>query len=121
MKILKVIPFILLISCATFPSVTHTIETDQKIEDRARILEAAVEVGKSMDFPEVTEFNPENGIVQFGAFGTSVVGITAQVRIKTDNKNIDVTVNRGNAYIPKGVEETANKFKSRFQEKISKM
>lgn len=121
MKLIKVTAVLLiaiLLGCAHFPTVTKSIPVDIQFQNRAEILELAVDVAKSMNFPEVTKFDPANGIVEFGAFGMPVTGITAQVRVRSDNKNVDVTVKRGSVYVPLPVEETANQFASKLQERL---
>ncbi len=113
-----VLLLVLISSCAFFPTATKTIPVDNQIQNRAEILELAVDVAKSMNFPEVTKFDPANGIVEFGAFGMPVTGITAQVRVRSDNRNVDVTVKRGSVYVPLAVEETANQFSNKLHERL---
>ena len=73
-----------------------------------------------MDFPPVTKLDKTNGIVEFGAFGIPVTGITAQVRVRADNQ-LDVTVKRGSVYISLPVEETADKFKSALEARLKEL
>ena len=122
MRVVKTVTILFLtlffVSCAHFPTVSRTISIDGQVQNRAEILELAVDVAKSMNFPEVTKFDQANGVVEFGAFGMPVTGLTAQVRVRSDNKNVDITVKRGSVYVPLPVEETANEFTKKLQERL---
>lgn len=95
-------------------------EQQQKVE----ILLLAVEVARSMNFPEVTQFDKERGIVHFGSFGTGMIGLTAEARVGADNKNVELTVQRvksglvRSADIPLPVEEIVNEYAKRFNERL---
>jgi hypothetical protein len=121
MKFIRVTTVLLMAivsGCMHYPTVTKMIPVDIQLQNRAEILELAVDVAKSMSLPEVTKFDPANGIVEFGPFGVPSVGITAQVRVRSDNRNVDVTIKRGSVYVPLPVEETANQFSSKLQERL---
>ncbi|HSR13693.1 MAG TPA: hypothetical protein VLS90_19755 [Thermodesulfobacteriota bacterium] len=88
--------------------------------DKGEILMMAVEVAKSMNFPEVTRFDREEGVVEFGSFGRQVVGLTAQVKISPDNASVGIVVKRGSVYVPVSAEPTGQEFMRKFQEKLKR-
>jgi outer membrane protein OmpA-like peptidoglycan-associated protein len=106
----------LITSCAHFPSATKIIAANN--QDTARILELAVDVAKVTNLPEPTKFDPDKGVVEFGAFNEPVMGITAQVRMRPDDGNVDVTVKNGSMYVKRPVDETLNRFSSKLQERL---
>ena len=107
---------ILFLGCAHWPTATRSISIDKEAAKKD-IIELAIDVAKSMGFPPVTKLDKPSGIVEFGKFGSSVTGITAQVRIRPDNQ-VDITVIRGSVYIPLPVEETADKFRNLLVERL---
>jgi len=92
----------------------------QKVE----ILLLASEVAQSMNFPEVTQFDKEKGIVDFGSFGTGMIGLTAEVKVGSDNKNVEITVQRVKSgsfhpvdiFLPVG--EVVDQYTKKFDEKL---
>ena len=81
------------------------------------ILEAAIETAQNIGFPAMSKLDKANGIVEFGGFSGSVMGITAQVRVLPNNQ-AEVTVKRFTAYIPLGVDEQADLFRTKFEEQL---
>jgi hypothetical protein len=109
---------LLLLGCAHFPTTTRSIVLEEQAA-KVDVLELAIDVAKEMDFPPVTKLDKASGIVEFGAFGTSTTGVTAQVMIRPANK-VDVTVRRGSVYVPLPVEGIADEFKTKLEERIKR-
>ncbi len=107
------------LACAHSPTVAEN-ESDGVLAKKIEILQIAVEVAKSMNFPKVTRFDKENGIVEFGRFGQAVEGITAQVRVSSDNSKVNVSVKRGSTYVPASAEVTGQEFLRKFREEWKK-
>ena len=84
MRVVKTVAILFItlffVSCAHFPTVSRTISIDGQMQNRAEILELAVDVAKSMKFLVVTKFDQDNGDIEFFAFGMPVAGLTAKVR-----------------------------------------
>jgi hypothetical protein len=102
---------------------SRTIPVEEQLQ-KVEILLLAVDVARSMNFPEVTRFDKENGIVDFGSFGTQILGLTAQVRAGSGKKNVEVAVQRvkggstRSIDIPLPVEEIVNEYANKFNERL---
>ena len=105
----------LLASCAHWDTITRSMTfADQPKID---VIDMAIDVAKELDFPPVTKVDKASGIVQFGAFGEPVLGLTAQVMVRPGNK-VDVTVVRGSEYVALSAEQAADNFKKKLEERI---
>ena len=83
-------------------------------------MSVTIDVAKEMKLPTVSKLDKANGIVEFGGFEGPMLGTTAQVRIRSD-KNLDVTIKRGSAYVPLSVDKTAAEFKRRLEERLQQI
>ena len=106
-------------ACAHFPSYSQTIPVPAPAQNRD-VLEIAIDVAKSVGLPPATKVDRANKVVEFGAFGRSVTGYTAQVRVRSDGQ-LDVTVTRGSVYISQGVEGKAKEFVSALQTRLNQV
>ena len=112
-----VVVFVLFfVGCAHFPQETRFIQVENSI-NKNELLELAIDVAREMDFPPMTKLEKANGIVEFGEFGSSVTGLTAQVRVK-ENGQIDIVVVRGSVYVPLPVKDVADEFKRKLESKL---
>lgn len=109
----------LLVGCAHMPTANNTVIVPESAQ-KADLLEIAIDVARDMKFPPVSKLDKANGIVEFGGFGGPELGVSAQVRIRSD-KNLDVTVKRGSVYMPLPVEKTAVEFKEKLQAKLQQI
>lgn len=117
-SVVVIFVMMLFIGCASFPTATNTILMEGQFSvHKVGIMEQAIEAARSMDFPPMTKFDKDNGIVEFGKFGGHALGLTAQVRIRSDN-NVDVTVKRGSIYGSLPVKETTDEFTRRLKEQL---
>ncbi len=116
-RILVIVLALLIAACAHSPS-ARPDPPAEIVVSKMEIMKTAVEVGRSMNFPEITRFDEEKGIVEFGAFGKPVVGLTAQVKISPDNTNVGIIVKRGALYVPASAEATGREFMRKFEEKL---
>jgi hypothetical protein len=107
---------LLLVGCVHFPTKSADI-TYSPTTKQGDVIELAIEVARSMDFPPATKIDKANGIVEFGAFGHPMLGITAQVRVKSEGE-LEVNVTRGSEYVPLGVDKTADEFRSKLEERL---
>ena len=105
-------------ACAHFPTSNYTVAVPAAAKNRD-VLELVIDAAKSVNLPPVTKVDKANGVVEFGGFGRSVTGYTAQVRQRSDGQ-LDVTVKRGSAYIPLPVDEKAKEFVSAIQSRLDK-
>jgi hypothetical protein len=102
---------------------SRTIPVEGQLQE-VEILLLAVDVARSMNFPEVTRFDKERGIVHFGSFGTGMMGLTAETRVGADNKKVELTVQRVKSGlvrsddIPVPVVEIVNEYAKRFNERL---
>jgi hypothetical protein len=102
--------------CVNMPTKSGTIAYSPTVKS-GDVIEAAINVARSMGFPPATKIDKANGLVDFGNFGSPMLGITAQVRIKTEGE-LEVNVTRGSAYIPLGVDKQADEFRTKLEEKL---
>lgn len=116
MKSIPILLFTLLVGCAHMPTANNTVIVPESAQ-KADLLEIAIDVAKEMKLPPVSKLDKANGIVEFGGFDGPMLGTTAQVRIRSD-KNLDVTIKRGSAYVPLPVEKTAAEFKQKLEAKL---
>ena len=118
---------LLFTGCAQFTG-SHIASKTAPVEKQAQkveILLVASETAQSMSFPEVTLFDKENGIIDFGSFGTGMMGLTAEAKVGADNKNVEITVQRVKrgaltdaVDIPLPVEKIADEYAKEFEEKL---
>jgi hypothetical protein len=99
-----------------FPTANRTVGVPSQIKSDL-VLEAAVDAAEDVNFPPMTKMDKANGIVEFGSFEMPEMGITAQVRVRSDGQ-VEITVKRGSAYVRKGVDKQADAFKAKFEEKL---
>lgn len=105
----------LLAGCAFSPSAHRTVPIPQSAQ--RDVLEIAIEAARSVDLPLPTKVDKANGVVEFGAFGTGVIGYTAQVRVRSDGQ-LDVTVERGSIYVPLDVDQEAQAFVTALESRM---
>ncbi len=109
----------LLTGCVFAPTTSRTISLTGKVPT-GDVLENAIEVAKLVNFPPMTKLDKANGIVEFGGFGMSELGITAQVRVRPDNQ-AEITVKRGSAYIPLGADKQADAFRNQLESRLKEV
>jgi hypothetical protein len=102
--------------CAPMPTVTNTVTYPSTVK-AGDVVETAIDVAREMKFPPATKIDKTEGLVEFGNFGQPMMGITAQVRIKSEGQ-LDVTVTRGSVYVALAVDKTANEFKNKIEERL---
>ncbi|HEX3799308.1 MAG TPA: hypothetical protein VH413_11450 [Verrucomicrobiae bacterium] len=107
---------LLLVGCVHFPTKSADIAYSPAIK-QGDVIEMAIEVARSLDFPPATKIDKANGIVEFGAFGQPMLGITAQVRVKSEGQ-LEVNVTRGSEYVPLGVDKKADEFRDKLEERL---
>jgi hypothetical protein len=107
---------ILATGCVYFPTTTRMVAIAPQTKSDV-VLEAAVDAAQDVDFPPMTKMDKANGIVEFGSFEMPELGITAQVRVRSDG-SAEITVKRGSTYIRQGVDKQADAFKAKFEEKL---
>lgn len=106
---------VLLAGCSFFPTAHRTLAVPQAA--KGDVLEIAIEAARTVDLPPPTKIDKANGVVEFGDFGGSVLGYTAQVRVKSDGQ-LDVTVKRGSVYVPLEVDAKAQEFASALESRL---
>jgi hypothetical protein len=103
--------------CAPMTVANRTLPFPQTIK-QGDIIEDAIDVAGEIGLPAATKIDKQNGLVVFGGFGTPEMGFTAQVRIKSENE-IEVSVQRGSAYIPLKADDKVDLFVSKLKERIN--
>ena len=103
--------------CAPMSVVMRTVPVPTSIK-QGDIIEIAITAAREVNFPPATKIDKENGIVEFGDYQGPELGITAQVRVKSQNE-IEVTVRRGSVYIPLGADKQADAFTAKLKERLS--
>jgi hypothetical protein len=82
------------------------------------VIEAAIAVGRELNFPPATIIDKTVGMVNFGDFGKPILGITAQARVKSDG-DLEVTVNRWSEIVPMSADAPAEQFKAKFEARMA--
>ena len=119
---------LLFCGCAPFIGSPRTASKTVPVEKPAQkveILLVASETAQSMNFPEVTLFDKDDGVIDFGSFGTAMMGLTVEAKVGADNKNVEITVQRVKRRaltdavdIPLPVEKIADEYAKEFEEKL---
>jgi hypothetical protein len=104
------------VGCAPVTVAMRDVATQASIK-QGDIIEFAITAAREVGFPPATKIDKENGLVEFGGYGTTVMGITAQVRVKSSTE-VEVTVKRLSVYIPLGVDKQADAFTARLKEHL---
>src|SRR5437762_7671743 len=61
---------------------------------RSDVVDAAIDAARELKFPSASKIDKQNVLVEFGHFGHTTTGITAQMRKKGDG-TLEVTVVNG--------------------------
>lgn len=101
--------------CAFFPVAHRTVAVPEAA--KGDVLELVIDAARSVDLPPPTKVDKANGVVEFGSFGSSALGYTAQVRVRSDGQ-LDVTVKRGSVYVPLEVDAKAQEFVSALEARL---
>ena len=104
------------VGCAPVTVAMRDVSTQAGIK-QGDIIEFAITAAREVGFPPATKIDKENGIVEFGGYGTTVMGITAQVRVKSPTE-VEVTVKRQSVYIPLGIDKQADEFTAKLKEQL---
>ena len=85
------------------------------------IIEHAIDVGRELNFPAANGIDKSVGVVSFGDFGKSMIGITAQARVKGEGQ-LEVTISKLeplSASVDKEVEQFKTKWDKLFPAPIA--
>ena len=104
------------IGCAPMTVATRDLDTPASIK-QGDIIEFAITAAQEVGFPPATKIDKENGVVEFGSFGLPELGVTAQVRVKSQTE-IEITVRHGSVYIPLGADKQADAFTAKLKEHL---
>ena len=113
-----ILAIIVCAGCATY-SPSHSVRTipfSPKVKSDV-VLEAAIEAAQASKLPAMSNMDKANGVVEFGAFGTPEMGLTAQARVRSDNQ-VEITVKRGSMFVPIKAESPADTFKTNLLERL---
>jgi PBP1b-binding outer membrane lipoprotein LpoB len=97
----------------------RTIPLDGKLTNDA-VLEAAVEIAEEVSLPAMTKMDKADGIVEFGGFERTEMGLSAQVRVRPDNK-LEIIVKRGSVFFAQNADADADTFKTRLEERLTEL
>jgi hypothetical protein len=103
--IIAIVPTVatLVAACAHVATVSQTVAVPAPAGG-LDVFEAAIDAAKASGLPAVTKLDKTKGVVEFGPFETPAIGYAAQLRQRPDG-GLDVTVKRGTADVPGGVEK----------------
>jgi hypothetical protein len=116
----RLLPLLFLLSCilagcASFPSVTQTVATQPRAG--VDVVDAAIDAARELRFPPPSKIDKQNVLVEFGHFGHTTTGITAQMRKKGDG-TLEVTVVNGSVYGSHSPDDVTKQFVRLIEEKI---
>lgn len=102
--------------CFNSPANNQTLKAPAGM-GTSQILDASIDAANEAGLPTATKVDKENGVVQFGAFGTPIMGYTAQVRVRPDG-SIEVTVQRGSTIVTLSPDEGAQRFAEALRRRL---